>query len=321
MLIKIRKRWEIPEREAVPEEVYLNRRALMRGATGAGVAAVALPARAQRVGDDPSMTLYPFPRNNKYTLDRPVTDEKHAANYNNFIEFSSARSGVTRAAQSLKTRPWTVTIDGLVEKPIEIDIDSLLKAMPREERLYRMRCVETWAVAVPWSGFAFKALMDMARPLASAKYVRLESFLDKQMAPGQRSPTYPFPYVEGMTMAEAENELAFLVTGAYGKPAANPFGAPLRLVLPWKYGFKSIKSIRKISFVEKRPISLWEQLQPDEYGFWANVNPEVNHVRWSQKDEQLIGSPVETRPTQLFNGYAAEVAHLYKGLEKERLFR
>ena len=322
MLSKIRKRWELPEREATPESVYLNRRTLMRGAAGAGLAAALPgPAHAQRVGDDPSMTLYPFPRNGKYTLDRPVTDEKHATNYNNFIEFSPSRSGVTRASQSLKTRPWTVTIDGLVEKPIEIDIDSLLKAMPREERLYRMRCVETWTVAVPWSGFAFKALMDMARPLASAKFVRLESFLDKQMAPGQRSPTYPFPYVEGMTMAEAENELAFLVTGAYGKPAANPFGAPLRLALPWKYGFKSIKSIRKISFVEKRPVSLWEQLQPDEYGFWANVNPEVNHVRWSQKEEQLIGSPVETRPTQLFNGYAAEVAHLYKGLEKERLFR
>jgi len=316
MLIRRTKRWHIPEAEATPEAVYLNRRALMAG----GLAMVAGPALAQRTTDDPSMTLYPVRRNAKYALDRPLTPEDLAANYNNFIEFSSSRRGVTKAAQSLKVRPWTVLIDGLVEKPVEIGIDDLLKIMPLEERLYRMRCVETWAVAVPWSGFAFKALMDHVQPLSSAKFVRMESFLDRSMAPGQRSSLYPFPYVEGMTMAEAANELAFLVTGAYGKPAANQFGAPLRLALPWKYGFKSIKSIRKISFVAERPVSLWEKLQPDEYGFWANVNPAVSHPRWSQAQEQLIGNPIKTLPTQIYNGYGPEVAHLYQGLERERLY-
>ncbi len=316
MLIRRTKRWHIPEAEATPEAVYLNRRALMAG----GLAMVAGPALAQRTTDDPSMTLYPVRRNAKYALDRPLTPEDLAANYNNFIEFSSSRRGVTKAAQSLKVRPWTVLIDGLVEKPVEIGIDDLLKIMPLEERLYRMRCVETWAVAVPWSGFAFKALMDQVQPLSSARFVRMESFLDRSMAPGQRSSLYPFPYVEGMTMAEAANELAFLVTGAYGKPAANQFGAPLRLALPWKYGFKSIKSIRKISFVAERPVSLWEKLQPDEYGFWANVNPEVPHPRWSQAQEQLIGNPIKTLPTQIYNGYGPEVAHLYQGLERERLY-
>ena len=316
MLIRRTKRWHIPEAEATPEAVYLSRRALMAG----GLAMAAGPALAQRTTDDPSMTLYPVRRNAKYTLDRPLTPEDLAANYNNFIEFSSSRRGVTKAAQSLKVRPWTVLIDGLVEKPVEIGIDDLLKIMPLEERLYRMRCVETWAVAVPWSGFAFKALMDHVQPLSSAKFVRMESFLDRSMAPGQRSSLYPFPYVEGMTMAEAANELAFLVTGAYGKPAANQFGAPLRLALPWKYGFKSIKSIRKISFVAERPVSLWEKLQPDEYGFWANVNPAVSHPRWSQAQEQLIGNPIKTLPTQIYNGYGPEVAHLYQGLERERLY-
>ena len=319
MLIKRTRRWELPETSATPEAVYMNRRALMAGAAVAtGLMTGVDPANAQRADDDPSVALYPFPRNAAYALDRAVTDEKNAANYNNFYEFGMSKD-IVRAAQGLKIRPWTIAVDGMVEKPAEIDIDDLLKAMPKEERLYRHRCVETWAMAVPWSGFAFKAFLDHVKPLSSAKYVRMETFMDPKMAPGQRSASLPFPYVEGLTIEEAANELAFLVTGVYGKPAAKQFGAPLRMAVKWKYGFKSLKSIRRFTFTDKRPVGTWEQLQPMEYGFWANVNPEVPHPRWSQASEELLGTRERVK-TQLFNGYAQEVAHLYKGLNGEKLY-
>lgn len=314
MLIKRRRRWEMPEHLATPEHVFLNRRAFMAGAA----ALAGGPALAQRVDGDPSMALYPFARNAKFTLDREVTQESAAANHNNFIEFGNSKR-IARAAQDLVIRPWMITVDGMVEKPMEIGIDDLIKAMPREERLYRMRCVETWAMAVPWSGFAFKAFLDHVKPLSGARYVRMETFHDTKMAPLQRSASYNFPYVEGLTIEEAANDLAFLVTGVYGKPAAKQFGAPLRLAVPWKYGFKSVKSIRKFTFTDKRPVSLWEDLQGSEYGFWANVNPDVPHKRWSQASEELLGTGERVK-TQLYNGYAEEVAHLYKGLTNEKLF-
>jgi sulfoxide reductase catalytic subunit YedY len=193
--------------------------------------------------------------------------------------------------------------------------------MPLEERLYRHRCVEAWAMAVPWTGFPLAALVEMAKPLASARYVKLQTFQDKSVAPGQRQTWYPWPYTEGVTMAEAGNDLAFLVTGVYGKPLANQFGAPLRLALPWKYGFKSVKSITRITFAEERPKTFWEALQPSEYGFWGNVNPAVPHPRWSQASERVLGTD-EMRPTVIYNGYGDYVAHLYQGLDekKERLF-
>jgi sulfoxide reductase catalytic subunit YedY len=191
--------------------------------------------------------------------------------------------------------------------------------MPLEERLYRMRCVEAWSMAVPWSGFPMAKLVELAKPLASAKYVRMETFLNPAVAPYQRMPQYPWPYVEGMTMAEATNELAFLVTGIYGKPAPKQHGAPLRIVMPWKYGFKSIKSIVRFTFTDKRPVSYWEEAQGSEYGFWANVNPQISHPRWSQASEEVIGTG-QRRPTLLFNGYGEFVADLYKGLEKEPLY-
>lgn len=174
-------------------------------------------------------------------------------------------------------------------------------------------------MTIPWSGFPLRALVDLAKPLSGAKYLRFETFNDPKMAPGQSAPFYPWPYVEGVTIEEATNDLAFLVTGAYGKPLAKQFGAPIRLALPWKYGFKSIKSIVRVSFTDKRPVGLWEALQPSEYGFWANVNPKVDHPRWSQASERVLGTS-ERIPTQLFNGYAEHVAELYKGLEKERLW-
>ncbi len=317
MLIRRRKGWEISERQATPEAVFLGRRTMLKG--GAAMAAAAAFGAGRTFAEAQSAPeLYPAKRNAAFALDRAVTPEAVNARYNNFYEFGSTKD-IAAAAESLKVRPWTVKIDGLVGKPREFAIDDLLKTMPLEERLYRHRCVEAWAMAVPWTGFPLKALLDAAEPRSAAKYVRLETFLDRVMAPGQRQIWYPWPYVEGLTMAEAANDLAFLVTGAYGKPLPKSMGAPLRLATPWKYGFKSIKSITRISFVAERPKTFWEQLGPSEYGFWANVNPNVPHPRWSQAFEEVLGTH-ERRPTQIFNGYGEYVAGLYGGLEKERLF-
>ncbi|MFZ3237648.1 MAG: protein-methionine-sulfoxide reductase catalytic subunit MsrP [Stellaceae bacterium] len=324
MLIRRRRGWELHDSAATPEAVFRSRRALLKAAGMGSMLAPALTlanAAAALAADeppDPSAGLYPAKRNPRYTLDRPVTDPKYSENYNNFYEFGSEKT-IADDAQALKIRPWTVKIDGMVEKPVEIGIDDLLKKMPLEERLYRHRCVEAWSMAVPWSGFSMAALVALAKPLGSAKYVRMETFLDAAEAPGQKQFWYPWPYVEGVTMAEAGNELAFMVTGMYGKPVPKQDGAPLRLVLPWKYGFKSVKSIVRVSFTDKQPVTFWQTLGPDEYGFWANVNPEVPHPRWSQATERVLGSD-ERVPTLKWNGYGAYVAHLYDGLQSEKLF-
>ena len=315
-----RRGWEIPERLATPEHLFLNRRSFL--ATGASALVMAPQlARAQRIGDlpDPTADLYPAKRNEKYALDRPITDEKVNGNYNNFYEFGSAKT-IAEPAQALKLRPWTVKIDGMVEKEQEIGIDDLIRKMPLEERTYRHRCVEAWSMAIAWTGFPLAKLVELARPLGSAKYLRMETFLDTKIAPGQRQTWFPWPYVEGLTLAEAGNELAFLATGAYGHPLAKQHGAPLRLAVPWKYGFKSVKSIVRFNFTDQRPKTYWEELQASEYGFWANVNPQVAHPRWSQASEEVIGTGAR-RPTLLFNGYGDYVADLYKGLESsERLW-
>ncbi len=316
-----RRGWEIPERLATPERYFFDRRAFLGAAIGAAAGGlVPAPAVAQRVADlpDPTADLYPAKRNEKYVLDRPVTDEKVNGTYNNSFEFGSDK-GIWRAAQALKTRPWTIRIDGMVEREMEVGIDDLIRKMTLEERLYRLRCVERWAMAIPWTGFPFAKFLEFAKPKSGVKYVRMETFLDKSVAREQRKLMYPWPYIEGLTIEEANNELAFLVTGAYGKPLAKQHGAPIRLAVPWKYGFKSIKSIVRFTFTDKRPVGFWEDLQPSEYGFWANVNPKVPHPRWSQEIEELIGTG-ERRPTVLFNGYGEYVAHLYKGLENERLW-
>jgi methionine sulfoxide reductase catalytic subunit len=315
-----RKGWELPEGSATPEALVLTRRGFGRGALGLGagllLAGTARPAFAAT--ETETDAFHPYARNPAYAIDRAVTPEEINGHYNNFYEYGTSKS-IAAAAQALKLRPWVLKIDGMVETPREVGIDDLITAMPREERLYRHRCVEAWSMTIPWSGFSLKALLDFAKPLAGAKYVRFETFLDPKMAPGQRAPFYPWPYVEGLTIEEAANDLAFMVTGAYGKPLAKQFGAPIRLALPWKYGFKSIKSIARISFTDKRPVGLWEALQAREYGFWANVNPEVSHPRWSQATENVLGTNTRI-PTKLFNGYGDYVADLYKGMEKERLW-
>ncbi|MBV9555993.1 MAG: protein-methionine-sulfoxide reductase catalytic subunit MsrP [Pseudolabrys sp.] len=315
-----RRGWEIPESCATPEHLFLDRRTFLGGTIGAAALGLS-PASAQRVADmpDPSSALYPFKRNAKYVIDRDVTKEEINLHYNNFYEFGYEKGDPAVGAQKLPVRPWTVKIDGMVEKPQEIAIDDLIKAMPVEERLYRHRCVERWSMAIPWTGFQLSEFVKFAKPLSSATYLRMETFLDPKVAPNQRGFQFSWPYVEGLTMAEAMNDLAFLVVGAYGKPVAKQMGAPLRLAVPWKYGFKSVKSIVKFTFTDKRPKTLWEIAGPSEYGFWANVNPQVAHPRWSQAMEEIIGTS-EYRPTMLFNGYGEQVAGLYKGLEKEPLY-
>ncbi|HBA41654.1 MAG TPA: protein-methionine-sulfoxide reductase catalytic subunit MsrP [Alphaproteobacteria bacterium] len=322
MLIKMPKSWEISENRTTPETVFANRRAFMRGVIGAATIAgtgVSLGQSAAYAATDDDTMRYPAPRNPAFQdADRPITDEKLASTYNNFYEFASHKQ-IWQAAQALPTDPWTIKIDGLVTQPRTIDFDDLLRKIPIEERIYRHRCVERWSMTVPWSGFPMRKLVDLAEPLAGAKFVRFETFHNPEIASGQRQFWYPWPYVEGITLAEAQNDLTFLVTGAYGKPLAKQFGAPLRLALPWKYGFKSIKSIVRISFTDERPVSFWEQTNNREYGFWANVNPNVPHPRWSQAVEEPLGSR-DRVPTLLFNGYEEQVAELYKGMSGRSLF-
>ncbi|MDP2697176.1 protein-methionine-sulfoxide reductase catalytic subunit MsrP [Thalassospira sp.] len=321
MLIRRQKGWEIPERDVTPQALYRNRRQFLGGlAAGTiGAAAATLPAgRVLAQAMDPTADLYPAPRNESYTVDRAIDEKAKALTYNNFYEFGSHKF-ISDAAQAMKIRPWTIKIDGMVEQEIEIDFDDLVRKMPLEERVYRFRCVEAWAMTVPWTGFPMKALVDFAKPLSGAKYVEMETASQRDTMPGLRQFWYPWPYVEGLTLAEATNELSMIATGIYGEAMPKQNGAPLRLVTPWKYGFKNIKSIVRFTFTDKRPVSFWERIAETEYGFWANVNPQIPHPRWSQAQERLLTTGEEV-PTLLFNGYGDYVADLYKDMDGENLY-
>lgn len=322
MLIKTIHNWKLLESAATPEDVFWNRRDVLKtmGLGAATIGAASLGGlTGARAESDPTADLYPAKRNEAYKIDRPVTEEKLNLEYNNFYEFGSSKR-IAEAAQALPIRPWEIRIDGEVEKEFTIGIDGLIRKIGIEERLYRHRCVEAWSMTVPWSGFAFSKLVDLAQPKSSAKFVRMETFNNPEVAPGQKPSLFfwsnqlPWPYVEGVTIEEARNDLAFLVTGAYGKPVAKQMGAPLRLALPWKYGFKSIKSIVRFTFTDKQPVSFWEQIQAAEYGFWANVNPAVPHPRWSQASERVLGTNKRV-PTLPYNGYEEQVAGLYKDMK------
>jgi methionine sulfoxide reductase catalytic subunit len=319
MMIKKLKGWELPESSVTPEHMFLNRRNFLGGTAGAAALFAAGGARAE---DDPSAGLYPAKLNAKFAdAGRPVTPEDANAKYNNYYEFGTSKQ-IYSEAEALPIRPWTVMIDGEVEAPMTLAIDDLLKKVQLEERIYRHRCVEAWSMVVPWTGFTLKSLVELAKPKADAKFVRFETFNLPEVAVGQQPGllgSYPWPYIEGVTMAEAMNDLGFMVTGAYGKPLPKSMGSPLRLHLPWKYGFKSIKGIVKVSLVKERPIGMWEAIQASEYGFWANVNPEVSHPRWSQASEEVLGTG-DRIPTQLFNGYGEFVADVYKGMDAEKLW-
>jgi methionine sulfoxide reductase catalytic subunit len=314
---------DIPSSEITDKKTYLNRRDFIRAATGtAAVAAAGIVGAEALLEAQP-----PAPHGAKLanvkpsafsTTEKPNTWEQ-ITTYNNYYEFGTDKDQPAYNAHTLRPSPWSVMIEGEVAKPASWQLEDILKGETLEDRIYRHRCVEAWSMAVPWTGFPMAALVDMARPLGSAKYVRMETFMDPATAPEQKKFFYPWPYVEGLTMAEARNELTFLATGMYGKPMPKQDGAPIRLVTPWKYGFKSIKSIVRFEFTDKRPKGYWEALQPSEYGFWANVNPAVPHPRWSQASERVLGAD-ERKPTLIWNGYGEFVAPLYQGLEKERLF-
>jgi sulfoxide reductase catalytic subunit YedY len=317
MLIKRRHGWELGENQATPEAAYLQRRSLVK-AMGLGAASLALPAIASAQDKDPSAALYPAKRNDKYGIPTPMTAEKLATTYNNFYEFGTDKS-IWRDAQKLEVRPWTIKVSGMVEKPFEIGIDDLLAKVQLEERVYRHRCVEAWSMIVPWSGFPMRSLVELCKPTSGAKFVVMKTLSKPAVMREQRDPLYPWPYTEGLAMDEAMNDLTFIATGLYGKPIHKQNGAPLRLVAPWKYGFKNVKSIVSVEFSDKRPVSFWEKLQASEYGFWANVNPQVPHPRWSQATEKPLGSDNRI-PTLLYNGYGEFVAGLYADRKAEKLF-
>ncbi len=327
MLIRTRRPWELPGLQPTPEHVYLHRRqflarlglgsivALAVGPVACGQAddrktsdAPRTPDRDTRAGG--AAKLYPARRNPKFVLPGKLTDEKVVTSFNNFYEFSFRKDLVKPLCGRLETSPWKIEIAGLVEKPFTLDVDDLLKRLPLEERLYRFRCVEAWAMDVPWTGIPLKRVIELAKPLAAAKFVRMETFNRPDWGAGFSATEYPWPYHEGLTIGEATNELAFLATGLYGKPLPKQNGAPARLVVPWKYGFKSIKSIVKIEFTAARPKTFWHTAIPHEYGFVANVDPGVPHPRWSQRTEWMIDTR-DVRPTQPYNGYGEYVAKLY----------
>ena len=320
MLIK--KADDIRSSEITRRDLYLNRRKFLAGIGFAGAAATAAGLGLQRLSlgaenasaDNKISGLQksPFSTTEKIT---PMTDVTH---YNNYYEFSTDKEGPADLAKNFKTRPWNVTIDGAVQKKQKLDIDSILKFAAPEERIYRHRCVEGWSIVVPWIGFSLSELIKRAQPTSKAKYVEFTSVYDPAQMPGQRGSVLQWPYVEGLRMDEAMHPLTLLCFGMYGESLPNQDGAPLRIVVPWKYGFKSAKAIVRIRFVEKQPVNTWNISAPNEYGFYSNVNPNVDHPRWSQKTERRLGEFVK-RPTLMFNGYD-QVASLYSGMDLRKNF-
>ena len=314
------KSWNMAENEATPESVYMDRRSFIKG-TSLVTLATAASFYGCTVNSTPhpnkpieltanEKESYPAKRNKKYKLNRQMTEERIAASFNNFFEFSEIKSDPKYLAQRMETSPWEVEVSGLVNKPRTFNPDDFYKLMPVEERLYRFRCVEAWAMAVPWTGFPLKALIDLVEPKSSATHIAMTTFYKPFTAQGQLAFWRPWPYTEALTLEEAANELAFMALGIYGRPLPKQHGAPVRLVIPWKYGFKSIKSIVKIEVIDYRPPTFWNTVLPLEYSFEANVDPAIPHPRWPQAREKMIGTNT-VRATRLYNGYGKYVAHLY----------
>jgi len=319
-----------PTLEVTPERQYTSRKEFIKALGIAGMSAAVLAACKEKPfvsGDEiPDATAIVSDSGSTPTVGSstddpgdPLTAYDNVINYNNFYEFTTDKEGVARLAKNYQTSPWEVKIGGLVENPQTLSIDEIRLRYTTEERIYRMRCVEGWSMVIPWEGFPVSALLEDVKPTAEAKYVRFESVYDPEELPGQKNIFYPWPYIEGLRLDEAYNDLAILATGLYGKDLLPQSGAPIRLVVPWKYGFKSIKSITKIDLVSEMPVSLWMDSAPNEYGFYANVNPGVDHPRWSQATERRIGE-LSRRDSLLFNGYEAEVANLYEGMDLAKFF-
>jgi len=305
---------DISPSEITPPEIYRDRRRFMQGmgALAAGAALGAAP-------DAEAGIKLPGVRDSVYRLDEKNTPYKDVTTYNNFYEFGTGKGDPSKNAGSLNTRPWTVAVEGEVRRPQTWDIDALLKLAPLEERVYRMRCVEGWSMVIPWVGFSLNELIRRAEPTGNAKYVEFITLNDPKQMPGQRARVLDWPYVEGLRLDEAMHPLTMLAVGLYGEVLPNQNGAPIRLVVPWKYGFKSAKSIVKIRLVEKQPVSSWMAAAPREYGFYSNVNPQVDHPRWSQAKERRIGEFLK-RDTLIFNGYGEQVASLYRGMDLKKFF-
>jgi methionine sulfoxide reductase catalytic subunit len=304
----------IPSSEITPESEYINRRHFMKKSVLSLAGFSLLSACSKKIIESPSIEVTPISSGITDELGDPVTEYADVISYNNFYEFSFAKEQVAELAENFTTSPWTITVGGLVNNPKTFDIDDIRKLFDVEERIYRMRCVEAWSMVIPWMGFTLNQLLKLVEPTSDAKYVRFESLYDPSQMPDQNDPFFSWPYVEGLRLDEANHDLTLISTGLYGNDLLPQNGAPLRLVVPWKYGFKSIKSIVRIDLVSEKPISLWMESSPREYGFYANVNPEVDHPRWSQGTERRIGEAAR-RSTQLFNGYGDDVSGLYQGMD------
>ncbi|PWQ94276.1 protein-methionine-sulfoxide reductase catalytic subunit MsrP [Leucothrix arctica] len=302
----------ISENDITDYETYKKRRTFMKTAAGLGIVASTGLAMKSFSGDAKAKT-------SNYSTTEKTTSYKSITSYCNYYEFGTSKRDPAKHAHSLVTSPWTVDVDGECDNPGTYDLEDLLKPVSIEERIYRFRCVEGWSMVIPWMGFPLADLIKRMQPNSKAKYVRFETLYDPDNMPGQRTDSLSWPYVEGLRMDEAMNPLTLLSTGLYGKDLLNQNGAPLRLVVPWKYGFKSIKSIARISFTELQPLNSWQLSSSSEYGFYSNVNPDVPHQRWSQAKERRVGEFTK-RKTQLFNGYEKEVAELYTGMDLKRFF-
>ena len=299
--------------EITPYSTYLNRRKFVKTASAFSIAtSLSLSAKALH-NNDSSKYIAKLDENDELNTYEEITT------YNNFYEFGMGKSDPSNNSSLFNPKPWTIKIEGLVEKPLEINLEDLLKKIEIEDRIYRLRCVEAWSMVIPWQGFPLSELIKIASPLSSAKYIQFVTIFRPEEMPGQKRRLLPWPYVEGLRMDEAMNPLTILSTGLYGHDLLNQNGAPLRLVVPWKYGFKSIKSIETIRFVEKQPSATWSMVGPNEYGFYSNVNNTVDHPRWSQATERRIGEFMR-RPTLMFNGYEEEVAHLYKDMDLQTYY-
>jgi len=305
--------------EITDESVWRARRRLLLQAPGALALATSLPGRAQAVPVGQDLSFTPSQR---WKLDDMPTSESDVTSYNNFYEFGTGKEDPARHSGKFKTEPWTLQIDGLVNKPLTLDMDQILKLAPLEERIYRLRCVEAWSMVVPWVGYSLSALLKQASPQGSARFVRFETAADPETMPGLRSRILAWPYMEALRLDEAMHPLTLLATGLYGKSLPVQNGAPVRLIVPWKYGFKSAKSLVRITLTDTMPESSWMKVAPHEYGFYANVNPEVPHPRWSQATERVIGSGffATKKPTLPFNGYAEDVAGLYADMDLRRYY-
>ena len=304
---------KIPNSEITPYKVYVNRRKFIKSSIATSI--VASIPKSLNANHSDNSEIY-----NKYLDDNDKLNKySEITSYNNFYEFYSGKGDPAKYSKDFQPRPWTITVEGLVKEPKIYDLEQIINKITIEDRVYRLRCVEGWSMVIPWQGFSLSNLINIVEPLSSAKFVQFVTIFRPEEMPAQKTRLLPWPYIEALRMDEAMHPLTILSTGLYGHNLPNQNGAPIRLVIPWKYGFKSIKSITKISFIEKRPVSTWQSIAPHEYGFYSNVNPNVDHPRWSQSSERRIGE-FKRRQTLMFNGYQEEVSHMYKDLDLKKFF-